>query len=106
MNGSVHLRNAKKKKQKQKNKKCTHPEGSQDDSGDLLFDGLLEDVGQRRHHVVASQLLAELRTEGQQPNTEDHLVLELEAAFVAQHRCDATAEKEGAEGSKELAFNK
>lgn len=67
----------------------TYPEGSQNDSSDLLLDRLLEDVGQRRHYVVASQLLAELRTEGQEPNAEDHLVLELEAALVAQHRCDA-----------------
>ena len=72
----------------------TYPEGSQDDSGDLLLDRLLEDVGQGWHHVVASQLLTELRTEGQEPNTEDHLVLELEATLVAQHRCDAETEEE------------
>lgn len=67
----------------------TYPEGGQNDSGDLLFDRLLQDVGQRRHHVVTSQLLAELRTEGQEPDAEDHLVLELEAALVAQHGRDA-----------------
>ncbi len=67
----------------------TYPEGSKNDSSDLLLDRLLEDVGQRWHYVVASQLLTELRTEGQEPNTEDHLVLELEATLVAQHRCDA-----------------
>lgn len=64
----------------------TYPEGSQNDSSDLLLDRLLEDVRQSRHYVVASQLLAELRTEGQEPNTEDHLVLELEATLVAQDR--------------------
>lgn len=67
----------------------TNPEGSQNDSGDLLLDRLLEDVGQGRHYVVTSQLFTELRTEGQEPNTEDHLVLELEATLVAQHCCDA-----------------
>lgn len=70
-----------------------YPEGSQNDSSDLLLDRLLQDVGQCRHHVVASQLLTELRTEGQQPNAEDHLVLELEATLVAQHCCDALTEK-------------
>ena len=71
----------------------TYPEGSQNDSSDLLLDRLLQDVGQRWHYVVASQLLAELRTEGQEPHTEDHLVLELEATLVAQHRCDALTER-------------
>lgn len=70
-----------------------YPEGSQNDSRDLLLDRLLQDVGQRWHYVVAPQLLTELRTEGQQPNTEDHLVLELEATLVAQHRCDALTGK-------------
>lgn len=68
---------------------CTYPQGSQDDASDLLLDRLLEDVGQCWHHVVAPQLLTELGAEGQQPNTEDHLVLELEAALVAQHSGDA-----------------
>lgn len=72
----------------------TDPEGGQDDASDLLLDGLLQDVGQRRDHVVASQLLAELRAEGQQPDAEDHLVLELEATLVAQNCCDATERKE------------
>lgn len=85
---SLHLRNVKTNK-----KWFTYPVGCQDDSSDLLFDRLLEDVRQRRHHVVASQLLAELRAEGQQPNTEDHLVLELEATLVAQHCCDAAMKK-------------
>lgn len=71
----------------------TYPEGGQNDSSDLLLDRLLQDVGERRHHVVASQLLAELRAEGQQPHTEDHLVLQLEAALVAQHCCDAKTER-------------
>lgn len=70
----------------------TYPEGSQNDSSDFLLDRLLEDVRQRWHYVVASQLLTELRTEGQQPNTEDHLVLELEATLVAQHCCNALTE--------------
>ncbi|TNN78793.1 hypothetical protein EYF80_010963 [Liparis tanakae] len=39
----------------------------------LLKGRLLEDVRQGWHYVVASQLLTELRTEGQEPNTEDHL---------------------------------
>lgn len=72
---------------------ATYPESSQNDSGDFLLDRLLEDVGQRRHYVVTSQLFAELRTEGQQPNTEDHLVLELEATLVAQDCCDASIER-------------
>lgn len=72
----------------------TYPEGGQNDSSDLLLDRLLQDVGERRHHVVASQLLAELRAEGQQPHTEDHLVLQLEAALVAQHCCDAKTERQ------------
>lgn len=67
----------------------TYPEGSQNDSSDLFLDRLLKDVRQGWHYIVASQLLTELRTEGQEPNTEDHLVLELEATLVAQHRCDA-----------------
>lgn len=66
---------------------CTYPEGGQNDSSDLLLDRLLEDVGQSWNDVVASQLLTELRTEGQEPHAEDHLVLQLEAALVAQHRC-------------------
>lgn len=73
----------------QSEKFSTYPEGGQNDAGDLLLDRLLQDVGQGRDHVVTSQLLTELRTEGQEPNTEDHLVLELEATLVAQHRCDA-----------------
>lgn len=71
----------------------TYPEGSQNDSSDLLLDRLLEDVRQCRHYVVASQILTELRTEGQEPNTEDHLVLELEATLVAQHCRDALMKK-------------
>lgn len=72
----------------------TYPEGGQNDSSDLLLDRLLQNVGECRHHVVASQLLAELRAEGQQPHTEDHLVLQLEAALVAQHCCDAKTERQ------------
>lgn len=67
----------------------TYPEGGQNDSSDLLLDGLLQDVGERRHHVVAPQLLAELWTEGQQPHAEDHLVLQLKATLVAQDCSDA-----------------
>lgn len=67
----------------------TYPEGSQNDSSDLLLDRLLQDVGERRHHVVAPQLLTELRTEGQQPHAEDHLVLQLKATLVAQDCGDA-----------------
>lgn len=67
----------------------TYPEGSQNDSSDLLLDRLLQDVGERRHHVVAPQLLTELRTEGQQPHAEDHLVLQLKATLVAQYCGDA-----------------
>lgn len=67
----------------------TYPEGSQNDSSDLLLDRLLQDVRERRHHVVAPQLLTELRAEGQQPNAEDHLVLQLKATLVAQDRRDA-----------------
>lgn len=67
----------------------TNPEGSQNDSSDLLLDRLLEDIGQGWDYIVASQLLTELRAEGQEPYTEDHLVLELEATLVAQHCCDA-----------------
>lgn len=70
-------------------KLSTYPEGSQNDSSDLLLDRLLKDVGQGWHYVVASQLLTELRTEGQEPNAEDHLVLELEATLVAKHCGDA-----------------
>lgn len=72
----------------------TYPEGGQNDSSDLLLDRLLQDVGEGRHHVIASQLLAELRAEGKQPHTEDHLVLQLEATLVAQHCCDAKTERE------------
>lgn len=71
----------------------TYPEGSQNDSSDLLLDRLLEDVGQGWNYIVASQLLTELRTEGQEPHTEDHLVLELEATLVAQHCCYTWIEK-------------
>lgn len=70
-------------------KLSTYPEGSQNDSSDLLLDGLLQDVRQSWNYIVASQLLTELRTEGQEPNAEDHLVLKLEATLVAQHGCDA-----------------
>lgn len=63
----------------------TYPEGGENDPGDLLLDRFLEDVGERGHHVVAPQLLAQLRAKGQEPHAEDHLVLELEAALVAQH---------------------
>lgn len=70
----------------------TYPEGSEDDASDLFLDRLLEDVRQGWHYVVASQLLTELRTEGQEPNTEDHLVLELEATLVAQNCRDAETE--------------
>lgn len=70
----------------------TYPESSQDYAGDLLFDGLLEDVGERRYHVVASQLFAELRAEGQEPDAEDHLILQLEATLIAQHCRDAAKE--------------
>ena len=66
-----------------------YPEGGEDDPGDLLLDRLLQDVGERWHHVVAPQLLAELGAEGQQPHAEDHLVLQLEATLVAQHGRDA-----------------
>lgn len=76
----------------ERDKFSTYPEGSQNDSSDLLLDRLLEDVRQGWHDVVAPQLLTELRTEGQQPHTEDHLVLELEATLVAQHRGDAVTE--------------
>lgn len=68
---------------------ATYPESSQDNAGDLLFDGLLEDVGERRYHIVTSQLFAELRAEGQEPDAEDHLILQLEAALIAQHCRDA-----------------
>lgn len=66
-----------------------YPESSENDPGDLLFDGLLQNVGQGGHHVVAAQLLTQLRAEGQKPHAEDHLVLQLEATLVTQHCRDA-----------------
>lgn len=72
----------------------TYPEGRQDDPRHLLLDRLLEDVGEGRHHIVAAELLAQLWAEGQQPHTEDHLVLKLEATFVAQNGCDAGRKRE------------
>lgn len=67
----------------------TYPESSEDYASDLLFDRLLKDVGKRRYHVVAPQLFAELRAECQEPHAEDHLILQLEATLIAQHRRDA-----------------
>lgn len=70
--------------------KCAYPESSEDDTGDLFFDRLLQNVRKGWHHVVAAQLLTQLRAEGQKPYAEDHLVLQLEATLVTQHCCDAT----------------
>ncbi len=67
----------------------TYLESSQDYASDLLFDRLLEDVGECRYHVIAPQLFAELRAKCQEPHTEDHLILQLEATLIAQHCCDA-----------------
>lgn len=66
-----------------------YPESSEDDAGDLFFDRLLQNVGEGGHHVVAAQLLTQLRAEGQKPDAEDHLVLQLEATLVTQHCCNA-----------------
>lgn len=68
---------------------CAYPESGEDDAGDLLFDRLLQNVGESRNYVVAAQLLAQLRAEGQQPYAENHLVLQLEAALVTQYCRDA-----------------
>lgn len=66
-----------------------YPKSSEDDAGDLLFDRLLQNVGEGGHHVVAAQLLTQLRAESQKPYAEDHLVLQLEATLVTQHCRDA-----------------
>lgn len=53
------------------------PEDSEHDAGDLLFDGVAEDVSEDGDYVELVHLLRQQRIESQHPQAEDQLVLDL-----------------------------
>ena len=66
-----------------------YAECCEDDPRHLLFDRLLQDVGQDRDDVVAPQVFTHLWAKSQEPHRKDHLILELKATLVTQNAHDA-----------------
>lgn len=67
----------------------TYPKCCKDDSGYFLFDRFLKNIWQHWDNIVPTKIFTHLRAKRQQPHTENHLILELKTAFVAQDTHDA-----------------
>lgn len=59
-----------------------------DDSSYFLFDRFLKNIRQDWNNIVSTQIFTHLRTECQQPHTENHLILKLKATFITQDSHD------------------
>lgn len=78
------------------------PKDSQDYAGDLLLDGIAEDVGEDWDDIELVHLFGEQRIEGEDPQAEDELVLHLEVDAAGQDRQQSGNAVDGDEGETVL----